>query len=123
MKRAGRPKEILTQIRTMAEQQAIKLHIGGKSYSFVLKRDEGEPTTLAEKEELYRLAEREVNAYAARLEKNRYDGFSTQDYLALTALQLAISNIGLTRSRNLASEDLERLEELDDRIDAYLNRL
>ena len=41
----------------------------------------------------------------------------------LTALQLAISNIGLTRSRNLASEDLERLEELDDRIDAYLNRL
>lgn len=107
----------------MAEQQAIKLHIGGKSYSFVLKRDEGEPTTLAEKEELYRLAEREVNAYAARLEKNRYDGFSTQDYLALTAMQLAISNIGLTRSRNLASEDLERLEELDDRIDAYLNRL
>lgn len=107
----------------MAEQQAIKLRIGGKSYSFVLKRDDADASTLAEKEELYRLAEKEVNAYATRLEKSRYDGFSMQDYLALTALQLAISNIALTRSRSLTSEDMERLEELDAKMDAYLNRL
>ena len=105
----------------MAEQ-AITLRIGGKSYAFVLKLDEGETATLTEKEELYRLAEQEVNAYATRLEKNRYAGFTKQDYLALTALHLAISHIGLTRSRNLTDGDLERLEELDGRVDAYLNR-
>ncbi len=107
----------------MADKQKITLRIGGKSYPFILKEDAGETMTLAEKEELYRLAEQEVNAYAAQLEKKRYEGFAMQDYLALTALQLAITNISLTRSRSLLSEDMERLEELDGRLDAFLNRL
>lgn len=47
----------------MAQQQAIKLKIAGKSYSFTLKHEANEEQSLAEKEELYRLAEREVNAY------------------------------------------------------------
>ena len=46
----------------MAQQQAIKLKIAGKSYSFTLKHEANEEQSLAEKEELYRLAEREVNA-------------------------------------------------------------
>ena len=42
----------------MAQQQAIKLKIAGKSYSFTLKHEANEEQSLAEKEELYRLAER-----------------------------------------------------------------
>lgn len=65
----------------MAQQQAIKLKIAGKSYSFTLKHEANEEQSLAEKEELYRLAEREVNAYVTRFEKAKYEGFSTQDCL------------------------------------------
>ena len=39
----------------MAQQQAIKLKIAGKSYSFTLKHEANEEQSLAEKEELYRL--------------------------------------------------------------------
>ena len=103
----------------MAQQQAIKLKIAGKSYSFTLKHEANEEQSLAEKEELYRLAEREVNAYVTRFEKAKYEGFSTQDCLAMAALQLAISSVSLARSR----EDLRRLEALRDEIDEYLNRI
>ena len=67
----------------MAQQQAIKLKIAGKSYSLTLKHEANEEQSLAEKEELYRLAEREVNAYVTRFEKAKYEGFSTQDCLAM----------------------------------------
>lgn len=82
----------------MAQQQAIKLKIAGKSYSFTLKHEANEEQSLAEKEELYRLAEREVNAYVTRFEKAKYEGFSTQDCLAMAALQLAISSVSLPTS-------------------------
>lgn len=88
----------------MAQQQAIKLKIAGKSYSFTLKHEANEEQSLAEKEELYRLAEREVNAYVTRFEKAKYEGFSTQDCLAMAALQLAISSVSLARSREVGSE-------------------
>lgn len=55
----------------MAQQQAIKLKIAGKSYSFTLKHEANEEQSLAEKEELYRLAEREVNAYVTRFRKGQ----------------------------------------------------
>ena len=84
----------------MAQQQAIKLKIAGKSYSFTLKHEANEEQSLAEKEELYRLAEREVNAYVTRFERQKYEGFSTQDCLAMAALQLAISSVSLARSRS-----------------------
>ena len=80
----------------MAQQQAIKLKIAGKSYS---------------------------NAYVTRFEKAKYEGFSTQDCLAMAALQLAISSVSLARSREVGSEDLRRLEALRDEIDEYLNRI
>ncbi|HJA98888.1 MAG TPA: cell division protein ZapA [Candidatus Alistipes avicola] len=107
----------------MAEQQAIKLKIAGKSYSFTLKHEAGDAQSLTDKEELYRLAEREVNTYVTRFEKARYEGFSTQDCLAMAALQLAISNIGLSRSREVGSEDLQRLEALLGEVDQYMNRI
>ena len=107
----------------MAQQQAIKLKIAGKSYSFTLKHEANEEQSLAEKEELSRLAEREVNAYVTRFEKAKYEGFSTQDCLAMAALQLAISSVSLARSREVGSEDLRRLEALRDEIDEYLNRI
>ena len=88
----------------MAEQQAIKLKIAGKSYSFTLKHEEGDAQSLADKEELYRLAEREVNAYVTRFEKARYEGFSTQDCLAMAALQLAISNIAFHGAERSAAK-------------------
>ena len=87
----------------MAQQQAIKLKIAGKSYSFTLKHEANEEQSLAEKEELYRLAEREVNAYVTRFEKAKYEGFSTQDCLAMAALQLAISSVGQRRSPQAGS--------------------
>ena len=107
----------------MAQQQAIKRKIAGNSYSFTLKHEANEEQSLAEKEELYRLAEREVNAYVTRFEKAKYEGFSTQDCLAMAALQLAISSVSLARSREVGSEDLRRLEALRDEIDEYLNRI
>lgn len=107
----------------MAEEQAIKLKIAGKTYSFTLKHEAEDAQSLTEKEELYRLAEREVNAYVTRYEKAQFKGFSTQDCLALTALQLAISNITLSRSREVGSEDLQRLEALLNEVDQYMNRL
>ena len=57
------------------------------------------------------------------LEKAKYEGFSTQDCLAMAALQLAISSVSLARSREVGSEDLRRLEALRDEIDEYLNRI
>lgn len=105
------------------EQQAIKLKIAGKSYSFTLRSEAGEEHSLAEKEELYRLAEREVNASVTRFEKAKYEGFSMQDCLALTALQLAIANTTLARSREVGGEDLQRLDALREQLDEYLNKL
>lgn len=88
----------------MAQQQAIKLKIAGKSYSFTLKHEANEEQSLAEKEELYRLAEREVNAYVTRFEKAKYEGFSTQDCLAMAALQLAISSVSLAVAAKWAAK-------------------
>lgn len=106
----------------MARTQAIKLRIAGKSYSFTLTGETDGEQSLDDKEELYRLAEREVNAYVTRFEKAKYEGFSVRDCLAMTALQLAISNVTFVRGREVGDEDLKRLEALGSRIDGYLNR-
>ncbi|MDE5706572.1 MAG: cell division protein ZapA [Alistipes sp.] len=107
----------------MARKQAIKLKIAGKSYSFTLTSETDEEQSLADKEELYRLAEREVNAYVTRFEKAKYEEFSVRDCLAMTALQLAISNVSFVRGREVGDEDLKRLEAISSRIDGYLNRI
>lgn len=104
------------------EQQAIRLKIAGKSYPFTLRREEGEEQTLADKEEVYRLAEREVNTLLTRFEQAHYEGFTLQDLLALSALQLAIAKTNLQRAGELGGADMQALSELTDRLDSFLNR-
>ena len=95
-------------------KQAITLKIAGKSYPFNIESG---------KEEIYRLAEREVNSYLALIKQQHIKNWNDQDYLAMTALRFAITNVGMRQSRELDSEDLKQLEEIASRIDEYLNSL
>lgn len=91
----------------------IKLKIAGKSYSMRI-----EP----HKEEIYRLAEREVNRYVTKYEQAHLDGYGVGDYLAIVALQLAVSNIRLSQSREIGSEELKRIAELAKEVGAHLDK-
>lgn len=95
-------------------QQAITLRIAGKSYPLNIESG---------KEEVYRLAERELNAYLAQIKQNNFRGWTDQDYLAMAALKFSIANVTLRQSRELGSEDLQRLERLGEGIDSYLDAL
>lgn len=95
-------------------QQAITLKIAGKSYSLNIER---------EKEEIYRLAEREVNAYLAQIKRNNFKNWTDQDYLSMAALKFAIANADMRQSREVGSEELKELERICGDIDAYLNTL
>ncbi len=95
-------------------KQAINLILAGKNYSFTID---------SEAEEVYRLAEREVNNYVAEYEKYNIKGFATKDYLAMTALKLAITNINSKRAGSLQQEDVEALSGIRESIDSYLNGL
>lgn len=95
-------------------QQAITLKLAGKSYSLNIE---------SEKEELYRLAEREVNSYLAQIKQNNFKNWSDQDYLSMAALKFAIANADLRQSREVGSEELKRLGVLEEQIDTYLNTL
>ena len=101
------------ETRTMA-QQAITLKLAGKSYSLNID---------SEKEEMYRLAEREVNSYLAAIKQNNFKNWTDQDYLSMAALKFAIANVDMRQSRELSDEDLKRLGHLGEEIDAYLNAL
>ena len=57
------------------EKQAITLKIAGRSYPLNIDR---------EKEEVYRLAEREVNAYLAQIKQNNIKNWEETDYLAIS---------------------------------------
>ena len=92
-------------------QQAIKLKLAGKSYSFKIE---------SEKEELYRLAE---NQYVASIKQNNFQGWTDQDYLGMAALKFAIALLDLKQSREVGDEDLKRLTALDNELDRYLNAL
>ena len=91
----------------------IKLKIAGKTYS--MKID-------PRKEEIYRLAEREVNRIVAKYEQAHIDGYAAYDCLAIAALQLAVSNIRLAQSREIGDENLKRLAELAHEVEQHLNR-
>lgn len=95
-------------------KQKINLKVAGKAYSLTID---------SEKEEVYRLAEREVNANVGKLQKTFGESFSVQDCLAITALQLGINNIALTRENNLADDDLAALDALSQKLDKHLNRI
>lgn len=90
----------------------ITLKIAGSSYSFNINR---------EKEEIYRLAEREVNACLAQTRQNPIKGWEKPDYLAMVSLNFALANLYLRQSRELGDEDLQRLSALDEELGAYLD--
>lgn len=91
----------------------IKLNIVGKTYSMRI-----DPA----KEEVYRLAEREVNRYVTKFQQKRIDGYGVQDYLAVVALQLAMSNIRLAQDREVGDEDLKRIAQLSEQLEEYLSK-
>ncbi len=93
-------------------KQAITLKIAGI----------GIPLTIeSEKEEVYRLAEREVNSYFARIRQNNIPDWTDKHYLVMVALRFAITSVNQRRQRETDSDDLRRLEALSTEIDTYLN--
>ena len=95
-------------------KQAITLKIAGKSYPFNIESG---------KEEIYRLAEREVNSYLALIKQQHIKNWNDQDYLAMAALKFAIANVGMRQSREIDSEDMKQLEKIGTEIDEDLNTL
>ena len=91
----------------------IKLKIAGKSYSMRIA---------PHKEEIYRLAEREVNRYVTKYEQAHLAGYGVGDYLAIVALQLAVSNIRLSQSREIGSEEEMRLADLAKEVETHLDK-
>lgn len=97
----------------MEKKQAITLRIGSKRYPLTIDR---------EKEEVYRLAEREVNAYLDRVKQQEIKGWAENDYLAIAALNFAISNVNMRRSREVEDEDLKRLQQLEGELAQFLGQ-
>ena len=98
----------------MSERQLnIKLDIAGKPY---------EMTINSRNEEVYRLAAREINNRLAAAQQSRVDGFSIQDYMAVVAVDLMISNIRLMRKNDIEEGDLKILSELAERLSKHLEK-
>ncbi len=95
-------------------KQAITLMLAGSSYPFTIESGE---------EEIYRLAEREVNHLTSEFQQHKIKDFTVKDYLALAALKLAIVNINVKREGSLQQEDVEALGTIKEQIDGYLNSL
>ncbi|MEG0498645.1 MAG: cell division protein ZapA [Alistipes sp.] len=95
-------------------KQAIKLKIMGKPYGFTID---------SEKEELYRLAEREVNNNLISIQQQNIKNWVEVDYLGMTALKFAIENVNLRQSRNVSSDELKSIEQIDAEINSYLNTI
>lgn len=92
---------------------SIKLDIAGKPY---------EMTIDARNEEVYRLAAREINKRLATAQQSRVDGFGVQDYLAIVAVDLMISNIRLERRNDIEDGELKALAELAERLSKHLEK-
>ena len=95
-------------------RQNITIKIIGKPYSLAID---------SEKEELYRLAEREINAYVTAIEQAHFKGFSKEDCLAMAAFKMAVAKLTLAQSREVGDEDARRLAPLSEEVDAYCNSL
>lgn len=95
-------------------KQAITLKIADKSYPFQID---------SEKEEMYRLAEKEVNNYLVSIRQNNFRGWTDRDYLGMAALKFAIATVEMRHDREIGSGDLRRLEQLAAEIDDRLNEL
>lgn len=97
-----------------AQKQRINLKVAGKAYEMSIAPD---------KEEVYRMAEREVNASITKLRKAYGDKISTEDCLAITALQLCINSISIARQSQVDDEDMAALDELSQLLDKHINRI
>jgi hypothetical protein len=79
-------------------------------------------TINARNEEVYRLAAREINNRLVTAQQSRVDGFGVQDYLAIVAVDLMISNIRLERKNDVEDGDLKALSELSERLSKHLEK-
>ena len=91
---------------------SITLKIAGASYPF--------PDIESADEEMYRHAEREVNRLFV---ENAHPKLLPKDRLALAALHLAVENVALRSSRALGPEELDRLAEVEKRMEEYLQEV
>ena len=94
-----------------ARRLDIKLDIAGKTYEMKI-----DPRN----EEVYRLAAREINSRLTRAQRSHVDGFAMQDYLAVVAVDLMISNIRLERKNDVEESDLAALKELSQKLGRHL---
>ena len=85
-----------------ANEQKIRLRVAGRVYEMKIA---------PEKEEIYRLAEKQVNANVGKLQKAYGESVSAQDCLAITSLMFAIDNIAIARQNQLSDEDMKALDE------------
>ena len=91
----------------------IKLDIAGKTYPMEID---------ARNEEIYRLAARDINKLMNMAQQSRVDGFGVQDYLAIVAVDLMISNIQLKRKNDIEEGDMKTLSELAERLSKHLEK-
>lgn len=89
----------------------ITLNIAGHSYPMTIER---------EAEEMYRRAEKEINTLMAKF-RGKFVG-EEDNYLAMAALQIALTNVEMEMSRSLG-EDFDKLIEIDKQLDDYLSSL
>ena len=95
-------------------KQNITVKIIGKPYPLAID---------GEKEELYRLAEREINAYVTRIEQAHFKGFSKEECLAMAAFQIAVAKLALAQSREVGDEEVKTLAALGGELESYLDAL
>lgn len=93
-------------------QQKITLKIAGNSYPITIE---------AQKEEMYRMAEKRVNELVIEMQKQRVKRYDTQDHLAIAAFTLALEGINTQRERSLDNEQIQTLIDMETTIDTYLN--
>ena len=93
-------------------QQAITINIAGVSIPLTIESG---------KEEVYRLAEREVSKYFKEIRTNNLQGWTDRHYLVMAALHFAIDSVRQRRRSETDSDDLRKLDELSTEIDTYLN--
>lgn len=96
-----------------SQKQRINLKVAGKAYEMLITPD---------KEEVYRMAERKVNASVTECRK-RFGDISTEDCLAITALQLCINGISIARQSEVNDEDMAALDALSQMLDKHINSL
>ena len=89
----------------------ITLTIAGNSYPMHIERA---------MEEKYRRAEREINELVTKF-RGRFRA-ENENYLAMAALQIALANVEMEMSRSLG-EDIDRLVDMDRRLEEYLSSL